>query len=207
MKKVKNVIFIALLMIIGCTSSKITASWKATNTIQKKYNKILVLGLIHDPDRRIQERMEEHMVGDIIDAGYTAVSALHEYGPKAFDKLDEKAALDKIKNSGFDAIITIVLLDKQKESRYISEVNTRNFENYYGFRYKFILEPGRYVTDTKYFWESNLYDMSDQSLLYSAQTQSFSENNIETMGHQYGKMIIKDMIKKKVLQLQVKENE
>ena len=62
-----------------------------------------------------------------------------------------------------------------------------------------IYEPGYYITETKYFWESNFYDMSTQSLLYSVQTKTFSPSSTESMGHEYGRMIVKHMQQKEVL--------
>jgi hypothetical protein len=202
MKILQSIIFSLLFISIGCSSSKITTSWKAPAATLKDYAKILVLGVINDKDKRVQQLMEQHFVGDLTDLGYNAFSALQQYGPKAFDNLTEKEAIDKIKNSGVDAVLTIVLLDKQKERKYVQPqpVYYRPFWDYYGYRYGRIYEPGYYVTDTKYFWESNFYDMSNQSLLYSVQTKSFSPNSTESMGHEYGLMIVKNMIKKNILQ-------
>ena len=196
-----------MLMAAGCTTSKITTSWKAENTVPQKYNKILVLGLIREADRTLQENMENHFVGDLKELGYNAVSSLKEYGPKAFDKMDEEAALSKLKNSGVDAVITIVLLDKEKERKYVPGNMYYSPYGYYynrfwGYRstlYRRIYEPEYYVTNTKYFWESNLYDMSTQKLVYSVQTQSFDPANLESMGHEYGQLIVKDMVKQNVL--------
>ena len=55
------------------------------------------------------------------------------------------------------------------------------------------------MVNTKFFWESNLYDMSTQKLIYSVQTESFDPANSETMAHEYGKMIIKNMVQQSVL--------
>ena len=41
--------------------------------------------------------------------------------------------------------------------------------------------------------------MSSQKLVYSVQTESFSPSNSEAMGHEYGKIIIKDMLKNNVI--------
>ena len=197
-------------MAAGCTTSKITTSWKAENTVPQKYNKILVLGLIREADRTLQENMENHFVGDLKELGYNVVSSLKEYGPKAFDKMDEEAALSKLKNSAVDAVITIVLLDKEKERKYVPGNMYYSPYGYYynrfwGYRstlYRRIYEPEYYVTNTKYFWESNLYVMSTQKLVYSVQTQSFDPANSESMGHEYGQMIVKNMVKQNVLQNQ-----
>jgi hypothetical protein len=210
MKKI-TLIGIALIMIItGCTSSRITSSWKAENADTKEYKKILVLGLIREADRTIQENMENHLVNDLKELGFNAIPSLREYGPKAFDKMSEDEALNKLKNSGVDAVVTIVLLDKEKERRYVPGnmyfspygFYYYDFWGYYGTLYRRIYEPGYYVTNTKYFWESNLYDMNTKKLVYSVQTQSFDPSNSESLGHEYGKMIVKDMVKKGVLQPQ-----
>ncbi|MBK8496107.1 MAG: hypothetical protein IPL50_14645 [Chitinophagaceae bacterium] len=206
MKSIKWII-ISLLAFAGCTSSKITTSWKAQDAMPQKYSKILVLGLIRETDRTIQENMENHLVGDLQALGYNAVSSLKEYGPKAFDNMDEPTAVAKLRNSGVDAVITIVLLDKQKESKYVPGNVYYSPYSYYsnrfwGYRttlYQRIYEPGYYVTDTKYFWESNLYEMGNQKLVYSVQTESFDPANSESLGHEYGQLIVKDMVKQNIL--------
>ncbi len=195
-------------LLLSCSSSRITSSWKAETYTAKTYKKILVLGLIREADRRIQEDMEEHMVGDLAALGFNAVGSLKEYGAKFFDNKDEKEALKKIAESNIDAVITIVLLDKQKEHNYVpgriyySPYNVY-YNRFWGYRttlYNRIYEPGYYVTDTKYFWESNLYDMSNQQLVYSVQTQSFRSDNSVFLGHEYGLLIVKDMVKNHVLE-------
>lgn len=207
MKKTKLLCFGFMMLIAACTTSRITSSWKAENTVPEKYSKIMVLGLIREADRTIQEKMEDHLVGELQGLGYAAVSSMKEYGPKAFDKTDEEAAISKLKNSGVDAVLTIVLLDKKKERKYIAGTIYYSPYGYYhnhfwGYRtvlYHRIYEPGYYVSDTRYFWESNLYDMSTQKLVYSVQTQSFDPANSESLGHEYGQMIVKDMVKNNIL--------
>ena len=206
----KQLYFIGLILMVmsaGCNTSKITNSWKSDKITDYKFKNILVLGLIRESDRSIQRNMENHLVEDLLQRGYKAESALTEYGPKAFDKMDEEAAIGKIKNTGVDAVITIVLLDKKKERKYIPgniffSPYGYYYNHFWGYRsalYNRIYEPGYYVTDTKYFWESNVYDMSTQKLVYSVQTESFDPSSTEKMGHEYGQIIIKDLIRNEVL--------
>lgn len=204
MKKITWIVLAALLITSGCGSSKITSSWVTQDAKPHHYNKIMVLGLIQQKDRTLRERMEQHFIGDLTDLGYSAISALQEYGPKAFDGLDEKTAVEKIKASGVDAVITIVLLDKKKDRKYIPGryIYTHNFWDYVGTRNAKIYEPGYYVDETKYFWESNFYDMNTQALVYSVQTKSFSPSSKESLGHEYGRMIVKNMRTKGVLSQQ-----
>jgi hypothetical protein len=208
----KQNFFYALLCIIAitsCTSSRIISSWKETASPAETYKKIMVIAL-SQPDNALKEQMEKHLLGDLKSHGIQGLSAYQEYGPKAFDKLDEQSVLEKIQNSGVDAILTIVLLDKSKERRYVGSymharpyaVYYNRFWGYYTTLYNRIYSPGYYVTNTEYFWESNLYDASSRKLVYSVQTKSFNPKNSEALAHEYGQLIISDMIQQKVLKEQ-----
>lgn len=207
MKKINFIGIVLMSLFMSCSTTKITSTWKAGNIVPKHYNKILVLGLIRDADRSLQEKMETHLVNDLKEMGYNAVSSLNEYGPKAFAGMEEAAAVSKLKQSGIDAVITIVLLDKQKEKHYIPGHTFyspygyyyNRFWGYFGTLNRRIDEPGYYVTDTRYFWESNFYDMEQQTLVYSIQTRSFDPASSESLGHEYGQLIIGDMVKHHVL--------
>lgn len=197
-----------MLIAAGCSSSsRITSSWKAENVQPREYKKVLVLGLMNVPDRTMREKMEMHLVGELKALGYNAVCACEEFGPKAFDNMTEEAAVDELKNEGIDAVLTVVLLDKQKERRYEpGNIYYSPYGYYYnrfwGYRRTLFLrihEPGYYVSDTKYFWESNLYEMPGQQLVYSVQTQSFNPDNADMLGNEYAKLIIKNMVKHNVL--------
>ncbi len=207
MEKANKILIILIIICNGCSSSKITSYWKDTTVVSKEYKKIMVLGLIRESDRSLQQNMENHLVGDLQIIGYNAISALQYYGPKSFEKIEEQAAIEKIKNTGVDAVITIVLLDKKKERKYIPgniyySPYSYYYNHFWGYRstlYNRIHETGYYVTDTKYFWESNLYDIETQKLIYSVQTQSFEPSSSEIMGHEYGQMIVKNMINHTIL--------
>src|SRR6476660_1610809 len=116
----KNIsLLLVFVLIVGCTSVRITHSWKAENVKPKKFEKVLVLSLLRDQDINMREKMEDHLVGDLKDLGINGISSLKEFGPKGFNNLDEQAVLGRLQNSGIDAVVTIVLLDKSKERYYV----------------------------------------------------------------------------------------
>jgi hypothetical protein len=201
-----GIVFLFLLMSCG-TGSYITSSWKAPNVQPQKYNKVLVLGLIREADRTIREKMEEHLVADLKELGYNVVCSCDEFNPKKFEDMTEKEAITKLSNSGIDAVLTIVLLDKTKERYYVPGrvyyspyyIYQNRFWGYYRTMYDRIYSPDYYVVDTKYFWESNFYDLKTKELLYSAQSQSFAPSNTESLAHEYGQMIVKNMVKSNIL--------
>src|SRR6476469_10538460 len=99
------VILVASIMSCG-PSSRIISSWKPNNIQPNQYNKIMVLGLINNADRTLREKMEEHIAGDLRELGYNAICSCDEFDPKAFEGMDEKQAIQKLTNSGIDAVLT-----------------------------------------------------------------------------------------------------
>lgn len=205
-------LFYYLLMLIvlsSCSASRITHSWKSPTATPKKFDKIMVVALINNNDAALREEMENHLLGDLADKGYTAVSAYKEYGPKAFEGMKETDVLDKLQNSGVDAVLTVVLLDKERERYYVPArvyytpyvIYHRRFWLYYSTMRDRIYMDGYYQVNTNYFWESNLYDLSaNKELLYSVQTTSFSPGSTSALAHEYGKLIVGDMFKSGVIQ-------
>lgn len=211
MKPLTAISLLIISLFMGCKSSQVTSSWQPPDASPKAYNKIAVLGLIRDADRSIRENMENHLAGDLKAAGYNAYSTYGQFGPKAFENLSEEQVNDKLKQSGADAVLTIVLLNKEKEKHYQPgrlvyspyAVYYHRFGGYYTALITRIESPGYYTESTRYFWESNLYDLNTKELIYSVQTQSFDPSSTESLGHEYGEMIVKDMTKRNVLTRQV----
>lgn len=216
MKKVLQMAFLLLFIVAGCgPSSKITSSWKADNAAPKKFKKIVVVGIIREADRTLREKMEQHLAADLRDLGYDATCSCDEYNPKTFENMTEDQVIGKMRNAGVDAVLTVVLLDKTKERYYVPGrvrytpyvVYHNRFWIYTRTVYDRIYTEGYYAEDTKYFWETNLYDLTEngQQLIYSAQSQSFDPLSSETLGHEYGQMIARDMVKNNVL-MDLKKN-
>jgi hypothetical protein len=201
-------IIIGMLLIMACNTSKITSSWKAENVQPVKYKKILVLGLINDPDGTIRVAMEANIVSNLKDLGYIAVCSCDEYDSKAFENMKEQEALAKLTHGGVDAVLTVVLLDKTKEMYYVNDKTNysissdyhNRFWGYYTTMSDRVYSKGYYVTNTSYFWETNLYSFDKmQQLLYSAHSRSFDPQSTSTLTYEYGKMIVKDLLKKNII--------
>src|SRR5688572_4307590 len=207
MNHVIRFFFAMLFILASCTSSRITSSWKSPDLQQKQYKKILVLGLLHEKDGTVRETMEEHIVADLRKLGYDATCSCIEYGPTTFENMKEDEAIKKLSGGGIDAVLTVVLLNKTKERYYVPkrvgytpyDIYNRHWWGYYSTMYDRIYEPGYYEVSTKYFWESNFYDLEKNQLVYSAQTESFDPGSTESLAHEYGKLIVSNMTKSQVL--------
>ena len=205
MKKLFFIPFIALLF--SCQPSKITQSWSAKSTIPKKYQKILVLGVLTDKDYELQVKMENHLANDLRGMGYPAIAANKVFPTGTFIKGDTAKAVSALEGKGFDAILTIVLLDKKKERYYIpgrivdySDYNKYSrFDMYYNVVSDRIYSPGYYGEETKYIWENNFYDLNNRQMIYTARTRSFDISSKTTLAHAYGLLLVDNLVKKNIL--------
>lgn len=76
-----------------------------------------MLGVLKDNDSILQSKIEKHLAGDLNDLGYSAASEV--YPPGTFVKGDTTKAIEARNSKGFDAVLTVVLLNKEKEKHYI----------------------------------------------------------------------------------------
>lgn len=205
MKKIFLILSAALLF--SCQTSKITATWTDKEVSPKKYNKILVLGVLKDNDRELQSRMEKHLAGDLNDLGYSAFAASDVFPVGTFVKGDTAKAIEALNSKGFDAVLTIVLLNKEKEKYYVPgrAIHTPyatyhdRLDLYYYTMYDRIQTEGYYETGTKIFWESNFYDRGTKKMIYSSQTESFDLGSKESLAHYYGVLLANNLVRSKVL--------
>lgn len=204
-------VILACTFLFSCSSTKLSSSWKAENSSTKIYHNILVWSILTEKDSSLREKMETHLVNDLAGKGYHAVSSFSVFGTGNYKKFSEKEIVDRFKNTGVDAVITMVLLDKSKEQVYVTTGIINNpvaidqFNKYYSSTYDKVFSPGYYVTTTNYFWESNLFELSADKLVYSVKTRSFAPSSIDRLAHESGVTILKDMIRKKVILDRVKE--
>ncbi len=166
----------------------------------------MVLGLFNDKDRSIRTVMEQELTDRLQAQGLEVMSAVEEYGPKSFQGLDEEKALQKLRSANVDAVITITLLDKEKERNYVPGTVTyqpfatryNRFWGYYQTYYTRMYEPGYYTSNTKYVLETSLYDVKQNNLLYSSQSETFDPSSINSLANSYSKLVVKDMTSKNI---------
>jgi hypothetical protein len=196
-----------LLGLVSCSTTQVTSTWKSPDVQPATLGRVLVVGIIREADRSLREQMETHLAGDLKAQGYNAVCACEEYGPKAFQEMSEDEIVKKLANQGYDAILTVVLLNKEKEQYYVpgqvmsspSLVYYDRFGGYYRTVSQRIIAEGYYQEATRYFWESNLYQVPNAKLAYSIQTRSFDPASTSKLAHEYGKLIVQEMIKSGIL--------
>ena len=199
------------LLFASCSTSKITDSYTTQQGLTTNpARKILVLGLFSDKNRAAKRSMEEQLAVDLQKFGYNAVAATDEFGPTAFRGMTEKEALQKLQNEGIEQVVTINLVDKNNQKRYVPASPAYGyapgFWGYYSYYspwayrpYYRPYRPGYTETTTRYVFETNLYDVTNNQLLYSAQSQTVDASTMGALASDYARDIVKDMRKKNVL--------
>lgn len=197
------------LLFTSCSTSKITDSYTTQQGVNiNNSKKVLVLGLFSDKNRRAKRVMEDQLAVDLQKFGYNAVAASHEFGPTAFRGMSESGALQQLQERGIEQVITITLVDKDEKKRYVPSTYgyTPGFWGYYSYyspwAYRTMYHPyrpGYTETSTKYVFETNLYNVNNNQLLYSAQSQTVDASTIGNLANDYAKNILRDMRKKDLL--------
>ena len=198
--------FILLALIITCSSTKIASSWKADDAKTKPYHNIMVWGMMPEKDSLMRKQVEVHLVNDLVSKGYHAVSSLEVYKEKAYKKLTAGEILSEFKQTGVDAVVTMVLLKKEKEEKYYpggvfnQPVNSSgNLDRYHTDIFDKVLTPGYYISTTNFYWEAVLFELVKEKPVYVVRTNSFDPASTERLAHENGELIIKDMMKKKII--------
>ena len=204
----KKLLLIPLItFLFSCQPTKITQSWSAKDIAPKKYKKLLVLAVLPDNESELRTKIENHLADDLRELGYLAIASNKVFPAGTFIKGDTARAASAIEGKGFDAILTIVLLDKKKERYYvpgkISEISYQaqptRFDNYYSAITERTYIPGYYGEETKYLWENNFYDLYSKQMIYSARSRSFDISSKNTLAHTYGLLMAQSLVEKNIL--------
>ncbi|MVT07091.1 hypothetical protein [Chitinophaga tropicalis] len=195
---------IGLLSMAACTSTKLTSSWKTPDARLQEEKKIMVIALVPAKERTLRVQMESNLVSELRKEGYNAVSAYATYGPDdELGKGDEKAALRKFRNSDVDQVMTIAMVDKSRERTFVPGYGGYpyygGFWPYYRGWYGRMYDPGYYQVNTKYQWDTNLYDLKEKKLIYNAQTDSVDPPTAYRQAYLFAKQIVKDMQKQQLI--------
>lgn len=208
MKKSLTYLLIPLLAFFNqCATSRITGTWKGTDIHPERYKKILVLAVIRGPDSVLQASMEKNMAAQLVAHDQQAISAIEHYGTQAFVALPRDTVRKILYKDNINAVLTIVLRDKSKE---IYDVTGKVLFSLYPFRendfwlyYSAMNEYhpvfSNYTEHTDWFWESNFYDVTSGSLVYSIQTASLDPISSDELANSYASVIVKNLVRNKVL--------
>ncbi len=217
-KTLFSLLAIALLF-SACSGSKIVSSWSHKEE-PKNYDKIGVLVL--SSSKVARSVMEKAMVKDFKAQGINASTTLAVFpsanaqglGVNRSEEETKKFIKSKLDENDIDALIVVAMLKREKKEGYGRRANSPDryigsygpspyYGSYYGYMsYNItqISQPGYYASSTKFFVESNLYDIESTEMIYTAQTTTKDpKTNAKKEVEHLVDIIVNDIVKKKTL--------
>ncbi|RFS18894.1 hypothetical protein DVR12_26305 [Chitinophaga silvatica] len=199
MKAIINSALVGILLILfgACgTSVQMTGTWKAPEAPTSGFHNILVTAITSNLGAK--QSVETQMVNDLRAHGIMAGRSVDIFPPKfnPLDDNDKAQAEQTMKAQGYDAVLTVSLLRKESELRYVPGTIGYapypaygwygGFWPYYGYMYGSVYSPGYYTTDKTYFLESNLYDLTNNGkLVWSGQSETYNPGSLESFSKAY----------------------
>jgi len=174
MVKLFLVVILALLL-VGCSSTKISDSWEASNIDEPPAKKILLIAIAKDPVTR--RFFEEHFVAEASEKGVEVIPSF-KFAPHATD-LDEKEEIIKIlKESGADGVLIAQLRSIDEKSGYVPNRlswfpdagSSALFYDYYFESYRAIHRPGYIGSDSYFRMQLRYFSARSEKMLWAGNT-------------------------------------
>lgn len=198
----KNALYLLLVLsLFECCapSTYITGSWKSPASATQQYKNILVAALTSNT---IAKATLENDIAVVLGKNVNVIKSIDEFPPNISGSDSSKAAImDKVKNKNIDAILTISILRKETESRYVPGRSSYDplgypynvdFWGYYNYWYPHF-DTGYYTQNKVYYIETNMYDSRNEKLIWSAQSKTYDQNNLQTFSKEFAGIIVAKM--------------
>jgi len=211
MKK-RNKLFLCLLVSLfaACgTTTMITSSWRKDNATANGFHNIFIAAMTSNIP--VKQEVEEGLQQQLQAKGLTVEKSVDVFPPNFSTQTgaQRELILSDIQKTGADGILTVALLRKETESRYIPGGGYWNpglrygyynrFWSYYSNWSPYIYAPGYYDEQKVYYLETNLYNAHTEELIWAAQSKTYDPTNINSFLKGYVAAIQAQMIKDGVI--------
>jgi len=166
-------VLLAALFFAGCSSTTMQSSWKAPGAsyTKEQFKKVMVVALFKDETtRRIAE--------DKIVAKNPAFRASYMNLGKDQQNMDEATFKAFVAKEGYDAVLTVHLVDIQNSTSYVPGTYQGGYYGWYGMNYGGFYSQGYYTEDKNYIVETNVFSVSQDKLLWSGITSTLNPTDI-----------------------------
>lgn len=194
-------IYLILTLFVCCSpSTYITGSWKTPEPLPKQYTSILVAALTNNT---IAKATLESDMASVLNKSVTVIKGIDEFPPDIYGTDSSRInIINKVKNKTVEAILTISIISEETETRYVPGTDPyyppvhpyyNNFWGYYNYWQPLALDQGYYVQNKIYFIETNLYDIGNEKLIWSAQSRTYEPGDLESFSKEFADVIVLKM--------------
>jgi len=199
-------LLLIVLIIAGCSSNRIATTWKTQHIIPSAYHRVMVVAILPDEDSIVRDQIETSFTTALANMGYNTVTAISEFGRTGLKDLDEDETYKKLLDKGIDAVVTVALVNKTKESS-STVVAAHTYRNNFFFNRIFqykdnLTQPGNNSPFEEYYWECILFDLYRLEAGIAVQTPPSSKPAQLKMGDQLARHLIRRMAREKTLKKQ-----
>ncbi|HWS00753.1 MAG TPA: hypothetical protein VN249_09075 [Prolixibacteraceae bacterium] len=119
-------------------------------------------------------------------------------------RLSVEQNTDAIKKAGCDAIMTIAVVDVEKNESYNpgtayapsgTNMAYGSYFGYYNYMNPYTTTPGFYSVDKTYYMETKFYDVASDKLLWAINSTTYSPNSFESWFQDYSGTILSQLKK------------
>ena len=189
-----------VMLLSACASTQLNASWKDPS-YEASPRKIMVIGVAKSPvNRRI---FEDEFVRQLNAWGMDAIASYTVLPDK--EQNDRATITKKVKEQGADTVLITRMVSKKTVQYYVPGTPYfpppyyGTWPDYYGYGYLAMSTPG-YMAESEYaVIETNLYDASNEKLIWAASSETGVSDSSQERIKSYIGIMVKTMAKQGLL--------
>ena len=199
-----SVIISVLVLLNSCASTDHVRDWSSSEEYDRHFRNLMIMGLVNKVSLRNEVEYEVTEAAHKI--GLKATNSMAMFPPelgKAFD--DTERIKVRLQENGFDGILTVAIIDVsaeryvKPETKYVPLVYYDRFTNYYYRTEALVYKPGYFSLQSRYFMETNLYELKAGKLVWSGRSFAFDAQELERTLPSYAKKLFKELSKEGVI--------
>lgn len=179
------VMCLAMLAASGCSSTKFVSTHKTEGIGPIDLTGKKVAALVIHADEKARIEAEDALANEISKRGMTGVPA-YTFLPSS-DVGNKTKAKAAIKESGAEGLIICRLVGVEDTTRYepsFNEAYYGSMMSYHDYSWAHPYNPGIAKTYTTYSIETLCYRVSDEKLIWSGTSETFSPNSVKSLSRE-----------------------
>jgi len=207
MKKV--IIVLLVILVSGCSTTRLVDSWKNEKVVMFKPQKVMVIGMAQNLTAR--KLFEESLKSEFLKRNINAFESNETLSTSFTDskKTEEEVntMISKLSEKGFDAVVITAVKGENdvrnySQGYYTVDTHWRRFGRYY-YRYQDIYyNPGYYNEYKVYHIETSIYNINEdenKSLVWVGSFNVVDPQSINTTVKDYVNAIVKQLEKEGII--------
>jgi len=198
------IFLLTTILLSSCATKDIVRDWNSDEEHKRNVESIMIMGLVNQMSLRSD--IEFEMADAARKIGLKSTNSMAMFPPELGKPIDDTERIrERLQERGIDAILTVTILDIEAkryvgpEKTYVPLVYYDWFTNYYYQTAAVVYKPGYFTFQTRYFLETNLYEVKSGKLLWSGRSYAFDPQDFERFVKKYGKRLFKELHKTDIM--------